>query len=322
MTAGVLAAFILYVGRFYGPISDLTARYTTLQAAVISGERIFELMDTPPDVVNAPDAVDLPPIQGDVRLDHVSFSYDGRTPVLSDVYLDVKAGQTIAIVGPTGAGKSTIINLMSRMFDVTSGQILVDGIDIRHVTLASLRSQIGVVLQDPFLFSGTIRDNIRYGRLDATDQEVQAAAAAVNAHEFIAQSPQGYYAPVQERGSGLSMGQRQLISFARALLSDPRILILDEATASIDTHTEHLIQDALRRLLQGRTSFVIAHRLSTIKEADQVLVVEGGRIVEQGTHDELLARRGTYFKLYTMHFARMATAGDRQLLGDGPIGGD
>ncbi len=317
MTPGILVAFILYVGRFFDPIRDLSQRYTILQAAMVAGERIFELLDTQPEIVDAPDARPMPPIKGHVRFENVWFSYDGVTPVLRGIDLEVLPGQTVAIVGHTGAGKSTIINLLSRFYDVTEGRILIDGIDIRTVTLASLRRQIGIVLQDPFLFSGSIKENIRYGRLEATDEEIEAAARAVHAHEFIVRLPYGYYTEVQERGTGLSMGQRQLIAFARALLADPHILVLDEATANIDTQTEHLIQQALRRLLKGRTSFVIAHRLSTIKEADLVIVMENGQIVERGTHQDLLARRGRYFQLYTMLYAREGVAEEAaRLLGE------
>ncbi len=317
MTPGILVAFILYVGRFFDSIRDLSQRYTILQAAMVAGERIFELLDTQPEIVDAPDARPMPPIKGHVRFENVWFSYDGVTPVLRGIDLEVLPGQTVAIVGHTGAGKSTIINLLSRFYDVTEGRILIDGIDIRTVTLASLRRQIGIVLQDPFLFSGSIKENIRYGRLEATDEEIEAAARAVHAHEFIVRLPYGYYTEVQERGTGLSMGQRQLIAFARALLADPRILVLDEATANIDTQTEHLIQQALCRLLKGRTSFVIAHRLSTIKEADLVIVMENGQIVERGTHQDLLARRGRYFQLYTMLYAREGVAEEAaRLLGE------
>lgn len=317
MTPGILVAFILYVGRFFDPIRDLSQRYTILQAAMVAGERIFELLDTQPEIVDAPDARPMPPIKGHIRFENVWFSYDGVTPVLRGIDLEVLPGQTVAIVGHTGAGKSTIINLLSRFYDVTEGRILIDGIDIRTVTLASLRRQIGIVLQDPFLFSGSIKENIRYGRLEATDEEIEAAARAVHAHEFIVRLPYGYYTEVQERGTSLSMGQRQLIAFARALLADPRILVLDEATANIDTQTEHLIQQALRRLLTGRTSFVIAHRLSTIKEADLVIVMENGQIVERGTHQDLLARRGRYFQLYTMLYAREGVAEEAaRLLGE------
>ncbi len=302
-TAGTLVAFALYIDRFFNPIRDLANRYNTFQATMASGERIFELLDTPIEVQDAPDARELPLIRGDVDFDRVSFHYsDDPTPVLEDIDLHAQAGQTIAFVGETGAGKSTLVKLVSRFYDPTAGVVRIDGIDIRAVTQESLRRQMGVVLQDPFLFSGTIRDNIGYGALDAPEDAVIAAARAVGAHAFITALDQGYDTLVGEGGAILSGGQRQLISFARALLADPRILILDEATSSVDTQTERVIQTALERLLKGRTSFVIAHRLSTITRADKIVVVDKGRIVEQGTHAELLERRGRYFDLYTMAF--------------------
>ncbi len=303
-TVGVVVAFAAYVQKFFQPIRDLSQVYNTFQAAMAGGERIFELLDTEPDIVDAPDALPMGPILGHVQFEHVNFNYLPDQPVLRDVSLDAPAGSTIAIVGPTGAGKSTIATLIGRNYDVNSGRVLVDGHDVRDVQIATLRRQIGVVLQDTFLFSGTIRDNIRYGRLDATDAEVEAAAQAVNAHVFIAKLPAGYATPIAERGQNLSLGQRQLISFARALLADPRILILDEATSSVDAATEVLIQQALTRLLQSRTSFVIAHRLSTIRNATEVLVVDHGEIVERGTHQQLLALEGVYYQLYTTQFRR------------------
>ncbi|MBI3733635.1 MAG: ABC transporter ATP-binding protein [Chloroflexi bacterium] len=304
LTAGVLVAMVLYVDRFFDPIRDLTQRYNTLQATMASGERIIELLDTEPDILEAPDAIELPPIVGHVKVDHVTFGYSDGVNVLHDINLDVPAGQTVAFVGETGAGKSSLVALLSRFYEVKKGAITIDGYDIRKVKRESLRRQMGVVLQATFLFSGTIKDNIRYGRLTATDEEVTRAAQTVGAHEFIATLAKGYDTPVGEGGVTLSVGQRQLVSFARALLADPRILILDEATSSIDTHTEQIIQRALERLLKGRTAFVIAHRLSTITKADQIVVVSDGRIAERGSHQQLLARQGMYYDLYTMSFRR------------------
>ncbi|WP_374689060.1 ABC transporter ATP-binding protein [Promineifilum sp.] len=305
LTAGTLVAFVLYVERFFDPIRELAQRYNTFQATMAASERIFELLDLEPDLVDAPDAKPLPPVRGEVVFDKVSFAYrEGSKDVLHDIDLYAKPGERIALVGETGAGKSTIIRLLARFYDVTDGALLIDGHDVRDVTSDSLRQQLGIVLQDTFLFTGTIADNIRYGRLDATDEEVRDAAQAVGAHDFIIRLPDGYDSEVGENGSNLSVGQRQLVSFARALLADPRILILDEATSSVDTATERIIQVALDRLMQGRTSFVIAHRLSTIVNADQIIVLDHGRIVEQGTHAELLARRGRYYNLYTMQWAQ------------------
>jgi ATP-binding cassette subfamily B multidrug efflux pump len=301
LTPGDLLAFLAYVQRFFDPIRNLSQVYNTMQSAMTGAERIFQILDTEPEVREAPDARELPPVRGRVAFEEVRFGY-GDVEVLHGITFVAEPGQTVAIVGPTGAGKSTIINLLSRMYDVTSGRITMDGIDIREVTFQSLRRQIGTVLQDSFLFSGTVRDNIKYGRPDASDEAMIATARAVNAHEFIRALPEGYDTQVEERGSRLSMGQRQLVSFARALLTDPAILILDEATSSVDAATELIIQEALARLLEGRTAFVIAHRLSTIREADIILVVDGGRIVEQGRHEELLARRGLYTRLHAMQF--------------------
>jgi ATP-binding cassette subfamily B protein/subfamily B ATP-binding cassette protein MsbA len=303
LTAGTLVAFVLYVERFFDPIRDLAQRYNTFQATMAACERIFALLDMQPDLQDLPDATVLPPIAGHVVFDHVGFEYKDSEPVLRDVSLTAQPGHRIALVGETGAGKSTVIRLLGRFFDVTSGAVRIDGHDVRSVTQASLRSQLGIVLQDTFLFAGTIADNIRYGRLDAGDTEVVAAAAAVGADSFIRRLPEGYQTQVGENGVNLSVGQRQLVSFARALLADPRILILDEATSSVDTTTEKLIEQGLDRLMDGRTSFVIAHRLSTIVHADQIVVMDHGQIVEQGTHAELLAKRGRYYKLYTMQWA-------------------
>jgi ATP-binding cassette subfamily B protein/subfamily B ATP-binding cassette protein MsbA len=304
LTAGTLVAFALYIDRFFDPIRDMSQRYNTFQATMASSERIFELLDTPIEVRDAPEAVALPPVRGEVEFRGVGFRYDaGGLPVLEGIDLQVRAGQTVALVGETGAGKSTLVRLISRFYDATEGAVLIDGHDVRAVTQDSLRRQMGIVLQDPFLFSGSVRDNIRYGSLDAPDDAVEAAARAVGAHDFIAALERGYDTPVGEGGAILSGGQRQLISFTRALLADPRLLILDEATSSVDTQTERVIQAALQHLLQNRTAFVIAHRLSTITRADLIVVMDRGRIVETGTHAELLEQRGRYFELYTMAFA-------------------
>ncbi len=301
LTVGALIAFLGYVTRFFQPVRTLSDRYNTLQASTVAAERIFELLDEQPEIVDAPDAYPLPPIHGEIVLRHVTFGYNA-TPVLHDLDLTIEQGKTVAFVGATGAGKSSLVNLVPRFYDVYDGAVLIDGHDVRDVRLASLRSQIAVVLQDPFLFAGTIADNIRYGRLAATDAEVEEAARAVGAHDFIARLPSGYATEIQERGGGLSVGQRQLVAFARALLADRRVLILDEATSSVDTQTERVIQEALKRVLANRTALVIAHRLSTVVDADEVVVLDHGRIVERGTHVELLARRGFYFNLYAMQF--------------------
>ena len=303
ITPGVLVAFVLYIGRFFDPIRDLSRRYDSFQSTMAGGERIFALLDTPAEVTDASDAVEMLPIQGEVLFENVSFHYiDDPSPVLVEVDLHVEPGETIALVGRTGAGKTTLVKLLSRFHDPTQGRLLIDGQDLRRVAQQSLRSQMGIVLQDPFLFRGTVGENIRFGRLDATQEELETAAKAVGAHDFIRQMSMGYDTPVEEGGIVLSVGQRQLISFARALLANPRILILDEATSSVDTQTELLIQDALAHLLQGRTAFVIAHRLSTVVSADRIVVIQNGRIVEQGTHEELLAGGGYYYQLYRLGF--------------------
>jgi ATP-binding cassette subfamily B protein/subfamily B ATP-binding cassette protein MsbA len=303
ITPGVLVAFVLYIERFFDPIRDLSMRYDSFQSTMAGGERIFSLLDTPPEVEDAPEAPDLPSIGGEVQFEDVYFHYvDDPSIVLEGINLHVQPGETVALVGKTGAGKTTLIKLVSRFHDPSSGRVLIDGHDLSEVTQQSLRNQMGIVLQDPYLFSGSVAENIRFGRLDATNEEVIEVAKAVGAHEFITRLRSGYDTPVEEGGVVLSVGQRQLISFARALLANPRILILDEATSSVDTQTELVIQEALARLLEGRTAFVIAHRLSTIINAHRIVVVKDGRIVEAGNHNELLALRGEYYQLYRTGF--------------------
>lgn len=305
ITVGLLVSFSSYLSMFWQPIMDLSNFYNNLVTNMAAAERIFEVLDTEPEIRNADGAQALPPIKGKVEFQHVTFGYDPETPVLQDVSFSVAPGQSIALVGPTGAGKTSIINLISRFYDIQKGAILLDGYDISQVTLESLRSQMGIMPQDTFLFSGTIKDNIRYGRLDATDEEIVEAAKAVHAHEFIMEMEKGYDTDIQERGGRLSVGQRQLVAFARAMLSNPRILILDEATSSIDTHTERLVQAGIRQLLTGRTSFVIAHRLSTIQQAVQILVIDKGQLMEHGTHEELMEKKGLYYNLFMAQFLRV-----------------
>ena len=309
VTLGVLVAFLSYVTRFFQPIQDLSQLYNVMQSAMAGGEQVVKLMETPPAVLDRPNACTMPPIDGRVVFDHVSFRYREDSPeVLHDVCLTIEPGQTVALVGPTGAGKTSIGNLIARFYEVTAGAVTIDGIDVRDVTQASLRQQTGLVPQDPFLFTGSIADTIRYGRPQATDEEIEAAARLANAHAFIAALPDGYNNKIQEGGVNLSVGQRQLVCIARAVLADPRILILDEATANVDTVTEAWIQEALERLMKGRTAVVIAHRLSTIRHADMICVVQDGRIIERGTHEELLAARGVYAELYEGQFAKRAAA--------------
>ncbi len=299
MQIGTIIALSSYAWRFWQPMLSLSNLYNTFINAVAYLERIFEMLDEPVTVDDAPGAGELPPIQGGVEFQDVTFSYDGTVNVLEHFNLQVAPGESVALVGPTGAGKTTVVNLLSRFYNLTGGQVLLDGTDIAGVTLHSLRSQMGIMLQDSFIFSGSIMDNIRYGRLDATDEEVIAAAKTVCAHEFISQMERGYDTQVNERGSRLSQGQRQLVAFARTLLSDPKILVLDEATSSIDAKTEKLVQQGLQALLKGRTSFIIAHRLSTIKNCDRILYISDKGIAEMGSHQELLAKRGKYYHLYT-----------------------
>ncbi len=299
-TVGVVTAFLLYVQQFFRPIQILSQFYTQAQSAFAGLERIFSLLDEPAQLQDAPDAVEMPPMRGEVTFENVEFGYTENQRVLNGVNLQAQPGQMIALVGQTGAGKSTIVNLILRFYDVTGGTVSIDDYDVRSVTQASLRRQIGIVLQDTILFSGSVADNIAFGRPQATHAEIEAAAQVANVHEFITTLPQGYATLLGERGATLSQGQRQLISIARAVLIDPKILILDEATSSIDTRTEALVQTAIARLLKNRTSFVIAHRLSTVAQANQVLVVQQGQIVERGTHAELIAQHGIYANLYAI----------------------
>ena len=313
VTTGMLIAFVGYANNFWNPIINIGNFYNQLITCSAYLERIFETLDVHPEIEDRPGAIELPPVKGRVDFNDVVFKYEpGGRNILNLVDFHVPAGSTVALVGPTGAGKTTIVNLLSRFYDVTEGSVCVDGHDVRDVTLASLRRQMGVMLQDTFIFTGNVRENIRYGRLDATDQQIEEAAKAVHAHEFIMELPDGYDTKVEERGSTLSAGQRQLIAFARVLLADPRILILDEATSSIDTRTEEALQAGLAHLLKGRTSFVIAHRLSTIENADQIFYIDHGQIVEHGTHQELLDKRGAYYRLHESQYAMIRTANGDQ----------
>ena len=302
ISIGLLASFGMYIGMFWDPISNLSNFYNQLVSNLSAAERIFELLDTEPDIVDESNAIELPDIEGAVEFKNVSFTYDegteAETKVLDDVSFTVKPGETIALVGPTGAGKTTIVNLISRFYDIQKGSILIDGYDLKEVSLHSLRKQMGVMTQDNFIFHGTIRENIMYGKLDATEEEMIAAAKAVNAHDFIMKMEKGYGTELRERGAGLSIGQRQLIAFARTMISMPKILILDEATSSIDTHTERMVHEGIAVLLEGSTSFVISHRLSTIQNADRIFVIDDGGIVESGSPAELMALKGAYYRLY------------------------
>ena len=309
VSVGLLMAFGTYINMFWNPIMNLSNFYNQVVTNLSAAERIFDIMDTKPDIASENDAVELPPIKGEVKFEDVSFIYDKGTPaetrVLENVSFTIKPGETIALVGPTGAGKTTIVNLISRFYDIDSGKIFIDGYDLTEVSLESLRRQMGIMTQENFIFHGTVRDNIMYGKLDASEEEMIAAAKAVNAHDFIMKLENGYDTVLKEKGAGLSIGQRQLIAFARTMISDPKILILDEATSSIDTHTEILVQKGIEALLKGRTSFVIAHRLSTIQNADRIFVINGGGIMEQGTPKQLLEKKGAYYDLYMAAFAEL-----------------
>lgn len=303
VSVGTFIAFSSYLNMFWHPIQNISNFYNQLVTNIAGAERIFEILDTPPAIADAAGVEEMPEITGEVTFEHVSFSYDDQVKVLNDVSFRIRPGETIALVGPTGAGKSTIVNLISRFYDVQQGKVLVDGKDVKKVSIESLRRQMGIMTQDNFLFSGTIKDNIRYGKLDATDEEIIAAAKSVNAHDFIMKLEKGYDTELSERGGGLSIGQKQLLAFARTMVSMPKILVLDEATSSIDTKTELLVQSGIEHLLQGRTSFVIAHRLSTIQRADRIFVIDDGRIVEEGNAQELLDKKGMYYQLYMAQFS-------------------
>ena len=303
VSLGTFIAFNSYIGMFWQPIQNLSNFYNQLITNIAGAERIFEVLDTEAEICDSKDVIEIPEIKGQVTFEHVSFAYDENTKVLNDVSFQIKPGETIALVGPTGAGKTTIVNLISRFYDVQGGTVSIDGYDVKKISIESLRKQMGIMTQDNFLFSGTIKDNIRYGKLDATDEEIIAAAKAVNAHDFIMKLEKGYDTELSERGGGLSIGQKQLLAFARTMVSMPKILILDEATSSIDTQTELLVQSGIENLLKGRTSFVIAHRLSTIQKADRIFVVDNGTIIEEGTAKELLEKKGAYYRLYVAQFA-------------------
>lgn len=302
---GTLVAYASFIQMFWHPIMNLSNFYNQLITNISGAERIFDILDTEPDISDADNVTELPEINGEVVFDNVSFAYDEDTPVLKDVSFKIKAGETIALVGPTGAGKTTIVNLISRFYDIQEGTITIDGYNVKDISIESLRKQMGIMTQDNFLFSGTVKDNIRYGKLDATDDEIISAAKAVNAHDFIMKLEKGYDTELKERGAGLSNGQKQLLAFARTMVSMPKILVLDEATSSIDTHTEVLVQKGIETLLKGRTSFVIAHRLSTIRKADRIFVIDDGNIQEEGSSEELLAMKGIYYNLYMAQFKNL-----------------
>ena len=299
VSIGTFIAFGSYIGMFWHPIMNLSNFYNQIITNIAAAERVFEILDTEAAITDAPQVTEIPPIKGQVAFSHVSFSYDGNVEVLKDVSFQIKPGETIALVGPTGAGKTTIVNLISRFYDVQKGVVSIDGHDVKTVSIESLRRQMGIMTQDNFLFTGSIKDNIRYGKLDATDEEIIDAAKAVHAHDFICKLEKGYDTVLSERGGGLSAGQKQLLAFARTMVSKPNILILDEATSSIDTQTELLVQEGIDALLRGRTSFVIAHRLSTIQKADRIFVIDKGGIQEEGTARELIAKKGAYYKLHS-----------------------